>query len=120
MSEQLTIEVSDRIVHQAEHTSAKTSRPIEQVIADWLEHTVKEMPVDDLSDDELLSLTKLQLSPEKQSRYSRLLVKNREGQLDEKDRCELDSLMRSYEHGLLRKAQALRSAVQRGLIKPLN
>jgi hypothetical protein len=39
--------------------------------------------------------------------------------LDDDEKRRLDELMRVYERGLLRKAQALRAAVRRGLREPL-
>ena len=72
-----------------------------------------------LSDEEVLALTDLQLTPEQQATLSNLLAQNREETLDIDGRRQLDELMRLYEHGLLRKAQALRVAVQRGLCEPL-
>jgi hypothetical protein len=50
---------------------------------------------------------------------SDLLARNREGVLDGESQLRLDELMRVYEHGLLRKSQALREAVRRGLREPL-
>ncbi|MFQ5603008.1 MAG: hypothetical protein ACE5HS_07035 [bacterium] len=76
-------------------------------------------PVDMLSDEELLKLTELQLSKEQQAKLNELLQKNREGELDSKGQQQLDELMRIYEHSLLRKSQALREAVKRRIIKPL-
>jgi hypothetical protein len=64
-------------------------------------------------------LTELQLTPTQEASLSELLVHNREGMLDAEGRRKLDELMHIYEHGLLRKAQALRVAVQRGLREPL-
>jgi len=54
-----------------------------------------ERPVEELSDDGVLALSELRLTDEQ------------------------DEMMRLYEHGLLRKAQALKVAVQRGLREPL-
>jgi hypothetical protein len=75
--------------------------------------------VEELSDTEVLALTELQLTVEQQTLLRNLLVHNREGTLDTEGRRQLDTLMHIYEHGLLRKAQALRVAVQRGLRVPL-
>ncbi|MCS6859480.1 MAG: hypothetical protein NZT92_04070 [Abditibacteriales bacterium] len=77
------------------------------------------MPGALLSDEEVLALTELQLDKEQQATLSDLLERNREGALDAEGRRQLDELMRVYEQGLLRKAQALRVAVQRGLREPL-
>jgi hypothetical protein len=71
-----------------------------------LERAATELPVEELPDEEVLAL-------------SELLSQNREDELESAGRRELDELMPLYEHGLLRKAQALRVAVQRGLREPL-
>src|SRR5207247_3057688 len=119
MSEQITIQVSDQVVRHAATVASRTQRRIEDVSAEWLESAVNELPVEALSDSEVLALTELQLSDERQRALSELLERNRENGLDEQDRRHLDELMRVYEHGLLRKSQALRVAVQRGLLEPL-
>jgi hypothetical protein len=119
MNEQITVRVSDRVVRSAAHVAAQSQRRIEDVLADWLDRVVTELPVDELPDQEVLALTELQLAPEQQATLSELLVQNREGTLNAEGRRRLDEMMRIYEHGLLRKAQALRVAVQRGLREPL-
>lgn len=119
MSEQITIEVSDRVARQAAHAAARRHKQMEEVIADWLEGIVTEMPVEELSDEEVLALTELRLPAEQDAALSDLLARNCEGTLDDEGRRRLDELMRVYEHGLLRQAQALRVAVQRGLREPL-
>lgn len=89
-------------------------------MADWLERAVAELPVELLSHDEVLSLTELQLSEQQQTHLSELLERNRESSLNVSERRSLDGLMRDYERGLLRKSQALREAVDRGLLEPLS
>jgi len=106
-------------VRQAATVASQTQRRIEEVLAEWLESVVNELPVEALSDGDVLGLTELQLSDDQQTALSELLERNRENSLDEKDRRHLDELMRVYEHGLLRKSQAFRVAVQRGLLEPL-
>jgi hypothetical protein len=119
MSQQFTIQVSEQVVRQAATVASQTQHRIEEVLAEWLESLVNELPVEALSDSDVLGLTQLQLSDEQQAAFSELLDRNRENCLDEQDRRHLDELMRVYEHGLLRKSQALRIAVQRGLLEPL-
>lgn len=119
MSTEITIQVSDQVVRHAQHVAAQTHQCIEDVLAAWLERVITEVPVAELSDDEVLVLTELQLRPEQQSALSHLSEQNREEQLDDEGSHRLDTLMRLYEQGLLRKAQALREAVQRGLREPL-
>src|SRR2546430_1322681 len=119
MSQQITIEVSEQVVRQATQVAAQTERSVEEVLASWLEAVIIELPVEELSDDEVLALTELHFTDEQQATLSDLLAQNREGTLDAERQKYLDELMRLYEHGLLRKSQALRVAVQRGLITPL-
>jgi hypothetical protein len=119
MYEQITLQVSDRVVRQAVHIALKSQQRVEEVLAKWLEKTISEMPVEELPDEEVLALTQLQLTPKQEASLSELLACNREGALDAEGRRELDELMHIYEHGLLRKAQALRVAVQRGLRESL-
>jgi DNA-directed RNA polymerase specialized sigma24 family protein len=77
------------------------------------------LPVEELSDEEVLALTELRLTDEQQAALDDLLARNQEGTLDAEGQRQLDELMRLYEHGLLRKSQALRVAVERELIEPL-
>jgi hypothetical protein len=119
MSEPITLQVSDQVVSQAARVAARSQRRIEEVLAEWLERAVTELPVEALSDEEVVALTELQLTAEQQLTLNALLAQNQEGTLDSEGRHQLDELMRAYEHGLLRKAQALRVAVQRGLREPL-
>ena len=120
MSAQMTIEVSDQVALQAARIAALSRRRRQDVLAEWLERAVAELPVEALTDDEVLALADLQLSEEQQTLLSDLLQCNREGTIDAARQRQLDELMRVYERGLLRKSQALREAVKRGLKEPLS
>lgn len=119
MSEPITIQISEQVLHRAKYKALQSQKRIEEILSDWLERIIRETPVDELPDEEVLALTELQLTPLQEANLSDLLVRNREDALDVAGRRKLDELMRLYEHGLLRKAQALRVAVQRGLREPL-
>lgn len=120
MSQQITIQVSAQVLRHAAQVAARTHRSVEDVLATWLEVVTTERPVEELSDEEVLTLTELRLTDEQESALSDLLERNREGELDADGRHRLDEMMRLYEHGLLRKSQAFKVAVQRGLREPLN
>ena len=107
------------MVSHAARVAARTQRRVEEVLESWLEWAISEMPVEALSDEEVLALTESQLTAEQQATLNDLLAQNQEDTLDTEGRRQLDELMRVYERGLLRKAQALRVAVQRGLREPL-
>jgi KaiC/GvpD/RAD55 family RecA-like ATPase len=119
MSRQVTIQVSEQVLRQAAQVAAQTRRGVEDVLAAWLESVTTERPVEELSGDEVLALAELRLTDEQDVSLSELLERNRESTLDADGHRELDEMMRLYEHGLLRKSQALKVAVRRGLREPL-
>lgn len=120
MSRPITIEVSDEVARQALKVATDTSRRVEDVLADWLQTVVDEMPIESLSNDEVLALAELTLPERDEKLLSELLQSNAEGSLNAEQKDRLAELMRDYENGLLRKSQALRVAVQRGLREPLS
>lgn len=127
MSTQITITLPDEVYQKAEHLA----RLISCEVADILTHTIsislppfdasseEVTPVENLSDEDVLALTQLQLPPRQDRRLSLLLEKQQAGTLPHTEQAELVTLMQHYQAGLLRKAQALREAVQRGLREPL-
>lgn len=119
MNQQITIEVSEQVWRRASILAEQEKRKPEDVLEEWLEETVAETRIEDLSDEEILALGDLQISESEQKNFSRLLEKNRENELSSDEKYELDALMQTYENGLLRKSKALRVAVERGLTEPL-
>lgn len=79
-----------------------------------------ERPIEVLSDAEVMALTELMFTDEQHDEFSELLAMNREGEIDAKGKERLDEFVKFYEKGLLRKAEALRVAVERGLREPLS
>jgi hypothetical protein len=69
----------------------------------------------DCSDEEVLSTADATLPTDDDERLSALLHRQQAGLLSGGEPAELLRLMQSYQLGLLRKAQALREAVRRGL-----
>jgi len=115
MSEKVTVELPEELAQRARAVAAQTRRRFEEVVVEWITRAGAEPPVESLGDDELLALCDLQLDAEQQEELSDLLARNREGELAETQRDRLDQLMRIYRRGLVRKAQALKTAVARGL-----
>ncbi len=116
MSEQITIRVSDYAVQHAAQIAAGTEQSIEAVLSNLIESS---LPVELLPDDEVLELSEMRMTEEQDDELSELLARQREGELDREDRYRLTEMMQIYERGLLRKSQALRVAVERGLREPL-
>lgn len=119
MNQEVTIKISEQVWQRASVLAKQKHRKIEKVIEDLLEESISETKVEDLSDAEVLTLTNLQFNEKQQKSFSSLLKKNREKLLTNQEKLQLDELMRDYESGLLRKSKALRVAVERGLIPPL-
>jgi plasmid stability protein len=119
MGERVTLELPDELAMRARALATRTHRRLEDVLVDWLDRAAIEPPVESLPDAELLALCDIELSPQQQAELDELLAHNREGQLDEKGRAQLDSLMQVYRRGLVRKAEAIKVAVERGLRPPL-
>ncbi len=114
MPQSVTFNLPDELVARFEIEAKKHSRPVQDVVVDWLERS-EEMDLDTLSDAELLGVCDSLLEPDDQAELTDLLDRNREGQLDAEARPRLKALMTKYQQGLLRKARAWRIAVARGL-----
>jgi hypothetical protein len=115
MSVKVMVELPDELAQRARAVAAQTQQRFEDVLLDWLTHAGAEPPVESLPDAQVLALCDAMLEAAAQEELSELLVCHREGSLGEADRSRLDELMRRYRRGLVRKAQALRTAVARGL-----
>ena len=120
MNQEITLQISDRIIQQATIAASKSRHRVEEVLSDWLEDVFEEKFTDKMSDEEVLKLTKIQISPADQERLSELLFKNREIGLDENEQRELDLMIEISERNMVKKSEALRVAVERGLIEPLS
>jgi hypothetical protein len=113
VSERITLDIPESVLAVARSLAVQRDMPLERVLVDLLGQVVDDTPVEMLSDDQVLALADSQMSDADQAVLSRLLAQNREGTLT--DQTELDRLMSLYRRGMVRKAQALRVAVERGL-----
>jgi hypothetical protein len=115
MSEVVTLELPENVARSAQTIAARTHRRVEDVLMEWIDHAVADLPIDALPDDEVLALSDLQMTLDEQEELSDLLAQNREGTIMIGDRLRLEELMSVYRRGLVRKAQAINVAVARGL-----
>ena len=120
MSEIVTLELPDEVARSAREVAARTHRRLEDVLIEWLDRTSAELPVETLPDDQVLALCDMQMDTAQQAELGELLAHNREGALNDTGRQHLDNLMLIYRRGMVRKAQALKVAVERGLRPPLH
>jgi hypothetical protein len=127
MSTEVTLRLSDDVVRRAKRMATMSGSKLESVLAQAVELSFTPLdskidpmtPMSSLSDSEVLAICSLEMARKDDIRLSRLLNKNQAGTLKESGKQELDALMKLYQAGLLRKAQALREAVRRGLREPL-
>lgn len=120
MSEQLTLELPSELVRQARALAASTNRRLEDAVAEWIGRAISEPPVESLSDSEVRATCERELPESVQTELSELLKANREDTLNPDERDRLEALLASYRRGLVRKAQALKVAVSRGLLPRLD
>jgi hypothetical protein len=115
MAEKVTVELPEDVIRQVRSVASRTQRSFDEVLAEWLRQAGGEPALEMLTDEELLAVCDSQLDAHLQEALSDLLERNQEGELDQGERRQLDDLMRTYRAGLVRKAQALKVAVNRGL-----
>lgn len=120
MSVKVMVELPDELAERARSVATQTRRRFEDLLVEWIDRAVAEPAMESLADDQVLALCDSQMEAGQQEELSELLTRNREEMLSEAKRDRLSDLMRIYRRGLLRKAQALKTAVDRGLRPRLN
>lgn len=128
MSTKITITLPDDVYQRAERFAKLANRDLASVLADTIQLSIPPVspeaanlePVSELSDEQVMALTELQMEPEQDARLSDLLDRQQSGILTDTEHLELQTLMQIYQEGLLRKATALSEAVKRGLMEPLS
>ena len=121
MTAQITLNLPDEVYHQAELLAQQRHRSVSEILVETLEIFLlpTSKPVSELSDAEVIAQTQLRLQPIQEQRLSELLDRQQSGTITSVERDELQALIHIYETRLLRQAQALNEAVQRGLLEPL-
>ena len=122
---ELTIDLPKQLYQDVSMLAKRKKKSIGKVIEQAVLREVKEFslasnderPLADCLDTEVLALANSKMSEAEAARQSELLEKQREEIITPFERNELDVLFRVYQVGNLRKAQAIREAVERGLIK---
>ena len=127
MSTRIVLSLPDDLYQRAERLAHLTGRNVTDTLTDTLAlllpplNTALESmkPVTELTDEEVLAASELQMAPGQDQRLSALLYRQQAGELSDAERAEVVALMQIYQERLLRKAQALRETVRRGLRAPL-
>lgn len=120
MTEIVTLQLPETLAQKAKEIAALTHRRLEDVLVEWIDRAITELPVESLPNEQVLAMCDLQMEAEQQEVFSDLLARHREGEINDLEARQLDELMQVYRRGLVSKARALKVAVERGLIPPLN
>lgn len=123
---QVIVDLPEETYRRAKRLAQLTRREVADVLADTLTLSLPSLKeggapvIQDMTDSQVLTLTKLQLSAAEDERLSELLDRQQADELTDAERSDLYRLMQVYQEGLLLKSEALAEAVARGLIPPLS
>ena len=116
MSESITLELPEPLAKKVKEIAALNRQGIEEMLVEWIDRTINEIPIDALPDEQVLALCNLQMGEQQQRVFSDLQARNSEGLLNVQEVKKLNELIQVYRHGSVRKARAMQVAVMRGLI----
>jgi len=124
---QLTVDLPDDVAASLALMAASRGRNTLQLAADLIRSSVAENTVEKelqslqgLSDEDVIAMADLRLTPDEDARLHELLELNGEDALSDQQRSELDDLMHVYDDAVLRKSMGLAEAVRRKLRAPLS
>lgn len=115
----IAVELSEATARLVHRMAAQTGRPPEVIVRELVDRSVAEVPAETLPDAEVLALADMVMREDEQAELADLLDDQREGALDSASRERLAALMQGYRRGMVRKSEALKVAVLRGLRPPL-
>jgi hypothetical protein len=126
MSTQITVTVPDNLYRHIQRLAQTSGRSMAEVMNSMmsvslfpLSSPVTAMPLEKLSDEDVLELADSRMSAAQNERMSELLDKQQSGELEGPEKDELAVLVYVYEQGTLLKAKAIHEAVRRGLREPI-
>jgi hypothetical protein len=113
----ITIDLAPDIVQRLQIEADRKGLDLGRMLADAAVALLgrSDVPIPQMSDEQVLALCDGMMSADEQARLSELLGRHGEGELDGAALGELDELMQVYRTGLVRKAEAWKVAVERGL-----
>ena len=116
MSESITLELLEPLAKKVKEIAALNRQGIEEMLIEWIDRTINEIPIEALPDEQVLTLYNLQMGEQQQRVFSDLQARNSEGLLSAQEIKKLNELMQVYRHGSVRKAKVMQVAVMRGLV----
>jgi hypothetical protein len=114
----ITIDLPPEIVEQIRLEATRQGLEPGPFLAGFLHDRftdTQERAIEQLSDAQVLALCDRMMTDDDQTEMSQLLEQHREGLLTDPAQQRLDALMQIYRTGMVRKAEAWKIAVERGL-----
>ncbi|MFZ1463680.1 MAG: hypothetical protein WA089_23880, partial [Anaerolineae bacterium] len=71
MSETIVLELPDRLARSTREIATRTQRRLEDLLVDWIDRTMSDLPVEALPDSQVLALCDSQLTNAQQEQLSR-------------------------------------------------
>lgn len=93
MSHLVTLNLPADLARRAQEIAARSQRPVEDVLLEWLDHAATDVPVELLPDEQVLALRDQQMREDQQRELADLLARQREGKLDPAARRRLDAFL---------------------------
>ena len=121
---EVTLQLPNSLYERAQQWAAVTRQDLDAALTDALAVALSplptspelEIPVETLTDEQLLAETRRQMPPERGRRLSELSARRRDGVLSVEDQQEVLALAQLYQRIWLRQSEALAEAARRGLI----
>lgn len=125
MSTQVTLTLPDALWERGGVLAERTGLDVADLLSEAIELSLNPLgsgtgdrAIETWPDPAVMAAAESQLPPAEDRRLSELLDRQQAGALSATEQGELWALMQAYQDGPLRKAQALREAVRRGLREP--
>ena len=116
MKKRVTLNLSDDILQRALEIAARSQRELEDVLEEWIDRYADDLPVDTLSDDELMRLIAFEMNIIQKQELRNLLYAHRMRKLTDEESTRMDNLLQIYRRGIVRRAKAMEIAIARGLV----
>jgi len=116
MKKRVTLNLSDDILNMASEIASRSQRELEDVLEEWLGRYADDLPVETLSDEEVLRQTRFEMNLIQKQELRNLLYAHRVRKLSIGESARLDELLQIYRKGTVRRARAFEIARARGLI----
>jgi hypothetical protein len=123
----LTVDIPDDLANSIAMMAAVRGYETPQMAIELIRSSIVQSEVEKsleeakgLSDEDVIAMADLRLSPEENQRLSELLELNSEGAITAEQSAELDDLMQIHNDALLKKSLGWAEAVRRKLRAPIS